>query len=53
MQGKTYSHDISLNYNYLDPATEWYHVLRTRNWTDANVTVNYVKYRSAKCEPVT
>ena len=44
-KGVTYAHDISLNYNYLDPATEWYHVLRMRNWTEANVTVNYVKYR--------
>ena len=40
-----YAHDISLNYNYLDPSTEWYAVLREQNWTRAHISSNLVTYR--------
>ena len=40
-----YAHDISLQYNYLLNTTEWYHVLRMRNWTTAHVSSNLVIYR--------
>ncbi|CAD5123183.1 DgyrCDS11550 [Dimorphilus gyrociliatus] len=40
-----FAHDISLNYNYLSNATEWYHTLRFKNWTSARVSVNEVTYR--------
>ncbi len=40
-----YAHDISLNYNYLDPSTEWYAVLRQKDWSHAYVSSNLVTYR--------
>lgn len=42
---RVFAHDISLNYNYLSNATEWYHTLRFKNWTSAKVTTNQVTYR--------
>lgn len=42
---RVFAHDISLNYNYLDNSTEWYHVLRVQNWTRASVSENWVTYR--------
>ena len=42
---RVYAHDISLNYNYLDPSTEWYHVLRQKNWTSARILTDSVTYR--------
>ena len=43
-----YAHDLAVNYDYLDPTSEWYHVLSMRNWTGAYVTNNIVKYRSVE-----
>ena len=40
-----YSKDLSINYNYLENTTEWYHVLRVYNWTQAIVSENLVQYR--------
>ena len=46
---KVYSHDISLNYNYQDPSTEWYATLKNRNWNKAPnavpITEHEVTYR--------
>ena len=44
-KGAVFAHDISLNYNYLDPTTEWYNVLRVKDWDDAHVSENWVTYR--------
>jgi hypothetical protein len=40
-----YAHDISINYNYLDPNTEWYNVLRQEDWSTAYISENRVAYR--------
>ena len=45
---KVYAHDLSLNYNYLAPETEWYSVLRHTNWSDVYITENDVMYRYEK-----
>ena len=42
---KVYAHDISLNYDYLDPSTEWYNVLRQKDWTNVTMTTNMITYR--------
>ena len=43
--GRINAHDLSLNYNYLSPSTEWYNTLRKKEWTNATVTSNAVIYR--------
>ena len=42
---RVYAKDLSLSYNYLETATEWYTVLRETNWTQAKVSENQVEYR--------
>ena len=42
---RVYSHDLSINYNYQDPNTEWYYVLKHKPWEQAFVSENMVKYR--------
>ena len=40
-----YAHDISLNYDYLDPSTEWYNELKIANWSSVVIIDNHVTYR--------
>ena len=50
---KVYAHDISLNYNYTDPSTEWYHTLRIKDWSNQSVSSNEVTYRYGSPQLVT
>lgn len=43
--GTVFAHDISLSYNYLDNNTEWYYVLKTKNWENTTETISKIKYR--------
>ena len=42
---RVYAHDISLNYDYLNNSTEWYHKLRMKSWATTHVSENFVTYR--------
>lgn len=43
--GTVRAHDIAINYDYLDPSTEWYDVLRSRNWDNVTIYTDIVSYR--------
>ena len=43
--GTVRSHDISINYDYLDPATEWYSVLKERTWNNVSRATDSIMYR--------
>lgn len=45
MKDRVYSHDISLNYDYLSNSTEWYHILRSAAWDSAYISRADVTYR--------
>ena len=42
---KVYSHDISLNYDYMSNSTEWYAVLRAKPWQDSLTANTEIMYR--------
>jgi len=42
---KVYAHDISLNYDYFTNSTEWFHVLRYKDWNEAGFSLTEIKYR--------
>lgn len=39
------SHDLSINYNYLDPSTEWYNSVKVKTWQNVTVVRDGVMYR--------
>ncbi|XP_053376623.1 probable G-protein coupled receptor 158 [Mercenaria mercenaria] len=43
--GTVRSHDLSLNYKYLDPDTEWYNSLKIKEWYHVNVVTDRITYR--------
>ncbi|XP_060062660.1 probable G-protein coupled receptor CG31760 [Ylistrum balloti] len=44
--GTVYAHDIAINYNYKSVSTEWYQILKVRNWDNITRTIDKVRYRS-------
>ena len=45
-KGNIHGHDIAVNYDYFNPATEWFWALKLQNWTTrVPVTENYITYR--------